>query len=117
MGFHISTLLAIHEFCLSLKLNNHVPSFIFLDQPSQAYFPEAIKDNEQAQKDSDDLVRVKAIFQAVAEFRKRTNRKVQVIILEHASHDIWGDIKGTQLIDNARWDKDNALIPESWFSE
>ncbi|MCU0442340.1 MAG: DUF3732 domain-containing protein [Bacteroidia bacterium] len=118
MGFHLSIILALHEFFLTLKSNNHTPSFIVFDQPSQAYFPEAIKSDEQQQMssiDSDDLVRVKAIFEAMSAFMKKTNGNTQIIVLEHASDQIWGGIDGTNYVDGIRWNKDNALIPNNWF--
>jgi len=41
MGYHLSTMFALHEHFLSLP-HNFVPSFILIDQPSQVYFPRDI---------------------------------------------------------------------------
>lgn len=115
MGYHVSTILALHNFFITLNTNNHVPTFIVFDQPSQAYFPEAIKNKEEEQQKSDDLVRVKAIFDAFSKFLKKNNFKTQVIVLEHASNEIWGDIENTHFVLNQRWDTSNALIPNEWI--
>ena len=45
MSYHISTILAIHEYLLTLADKNKVPTFIIFDQPSQVYFPELKKKN------------------------------------------------------------------------
>ncbi len=118
MGYHVATLLALHEFFLTLKPESHVPTFIIFDQPSQAYFPESIKNNEDAQKNrnSDDLERVKAIFQAFSKFYDKTNLQCQIIILEHASPEFWNDVQHTHYVGNKRWTKYDALIPETWLS-
>lgn len=116
MGYHVSTILALHDFFNSLDKNNHIPSFIVFDQPSQAYFPESLKDNETEQLNkSDDMIRVKAIFEALSSFLKRNNFKTQIIILEHASHNVWGEVENTHYIGGSRWSNTNALIPISWF--
>jgi hypothetical protein len=39
MGYHLATLLALHEYFISLNFS-HVPQFLVIDQPSQVYFPE-----------------------------------------------------------------------------
>ena len=38
MGYHIATLLALHEHFLGVG-HNPVPQFLIVDQPSQAFFP------------------------------------------------------------------------------
>lgn len=117
MGYHVSTLLALHEYFLSLKDQNLVPTFAIFDQPSQAYFPETIKDNivEQRKRKSDDLERVKAIFKAFSSFYVRTRSNCQIIVLEHASPEFWDDVPLTHYVGNKRWIKEDALIPSEWL--
>ncbi len=118
MGYHISALLALHEYFLSLKAKNHTPSFILFDQPSQAYFPDPtlLDSKNSTNKRSDDLERVKAIFRAFSEFLKRSDKKCQIIVLEHASKDYWGDVELTKQVGEKRWIKDDALIPKDWIN-
>ncbi len=117
LGYHIATLLSLQEYFLKLsKKNNHVPSFVVFDQPSQAYFPEVVKNDENSQLASDDLERVKSIFSAFSNFIERTKSDVQIIVLEHASHEIWSTIKHTHYVGGTRWVKGNALIPNEWMN-
>ena len=61
MGYHLSTIFALHEHFLSLP-HNFIPSFILIDQPSQVYFPkdypvtiDGIKTFAEFASQSDDL--------------------------------------------------------------
>lgn len=118
LGYHISAIISLHEYFLKLpKKDNHVPSLIVFDQPSQAYFPEIAKNDENTQMNSksDDLDRVRAIFNSLSTFLDRTKKGCQVIVLEHASNEIWGGIPNTHFVDGYRWIKDKALIPNNWM--
>jgi len=117
MGYHISALLALHEHFLSLKEKNHIPSFIIFDQPSQAYFPDPTKlHTKEPIKESDDLDRVKGIFKAFSTFLKRSQKKCQIIVLEHAGKAYWEDIELIKQVGGRRWIKGDALIPQEWLS-
>ncbi|AYB32512.1 DUF3732 domain-containing protein [Chryseolinea soli] len=117
MGYHVSTILALHDHFLKLKdENNYVPSFTVFDQPSQAYFPEMVrKIGKTPTVASDDLPRVRAIFQSFSKFTSDNKAKCQVIVLEHAGNDIWGNIENIHFVEGHRWTKDNALIPLAWL--
>lgn len=69
MGYHIATLLALHEYFVDLKWNP-VPQFLIIDQPSQVYFPEKIIQNQSEQEadltpnyKQEDIVRVQKFSQ------------------------------------------------------
>lgn len=113
LGYHISTILALHEYFLKLKENNFTPSFIVFDQPTQTYFPQGIS---QRNEGSDDIERVHAIFKAFLEFYKKSNNNVQIIVLEHADQKYWGKVENTKRI-GPRWNQNNdtALIPKAWM--
>ncbi|HMM04791.1 MULTISPECIES: DUF3732 domain-containing protein [unclassified Dysgonomonas] len=114
MSYHISTILAIHEYLLTLADKNKVPSFIIFDQPSQVYFPELKKD-----KLSEDqaVIKVKRIFKVLSEFKNRTESKIQIVIIEHAGEPTWKEYsKDIKLIKD--WhghSEDCALIPQIWI--
>lgn len=117
LGYHIATILSLQEYFLKLpKKDNHVPSFVVFDQPSQAYFPQFVKNDETSQLKSDDLDRVKSIFSTLSSFINSTKKASQIIVLEHASNDIWGSIENTFYVGGSRWVKDNALIPNEWMN-
>lgn len=113
MAYHISTMLALHEYFLELKNKNKVPSFLFFDQPSQVYFPE-LKQDSKIQ--DDDLERVRKIFKAFSIFMNRVKSKVQVVVLEHAGENAWESNDDVILL--KRWregEEDRALIPQDWY--
>jgi predicted nuclease of restriction endonuclease-like (RecB) superfamily len=114
MSYHISTILAIHEYLLTLDDKNRVPSFIIFDQPSQVYFPE-LKKEELAKDEA--VLKVKRIFKVLSEFKNRTASKVQTIIIEHAGENSWNEYSDdVKLIRNWHGDsEDNALIPKQWI--
>src|SRR5690606_11266967 len=112
MAYHISTLLAFHEFFLSV--NHHpTPSFIIFDQPTQVYFPEST-DNEETE--GEDLSRVKRIFEALNSAIERTEGKLQIIVLEHVGKSVWDGFEHISML--KRWrngEEDPALIPMDWI--
>lgn len=114
MSYHISTILAIHEYLITLTNKNKVPTFIIFDQPSQVYFPE-LKKEELTEDEA--VLKVKRIFKVLSEFKNRTNSKVQTIIIEHAGENSWSEYsENVKLIRNWHGDSDdNALIPKQWI--
>ncbi len=113
MAYHISTLLALHEFFLSNAFHP-APNFLILDQPTQVYFPET--DKESTEK-SDDIVRVKRIFEVLQRAIERTSGKLQIIVLEHVGNYAWEESKDVVGIKRWRIDEsDSALIPETWLN-
>lgn len=114
MSYHISTILAIHEYLLSTKEYNKVPSFIVLT--NHLKFISRTKEQKKVNNE-EAVLKVKRIFQVLADFKKRTNSQVQVIIIEHAGEATWKDYADCiKLIRNWRGKKkDNALIPEEWI--
>ncbi|WP_095113011.1 DUF3732 domain-containing protein [Pseudomonas sp. Irchel 3H7] len=123
MGYHIATFLGIHEY-LSKEENRKLPpfSFIVIDQPSQVYFPSntsgvnALDENFDAinQARPADVIATRRIFEVLAEGLKRAGHFVQIIVLEHAGPDIWGDIDDTVSVE--AWErKGDGLIPAHWI--
>lgn len=114
MSYHISTILAIHEYLLRLADKNKVPTFVIFDQPSQVYFPE-LKKEELTEDEA--VLKVKRIFKVLSEFKNRANSKVQTIIIEHAGENSWSEYsENVKLTRNWHGDSDdNALIPKQWI--
>jgi hypothetical protein len=110
VGHHIIIHLALHDWFSTKK--RPVPRFLFLDQPSQVYFPidndaEDIIDSVK-EEDRIAVVRMfKLIFDAIA----RLHPQIQVIITEHA------DLKEQWYKDAIveRWRGDEKLVPLSWL--
>jgi hypothetical protein len=120
MGYHVATLLALHEHFLNIGYNP-VPQFLIIDQPSQAFFPEALLPRPSGRKrgesepvmGSDDIVRVNRIFRALSMASKRTKNRVQLVIIDHADEMTWEGIDNVHVVE--RWRGGNALIPQDWL--
>jgi uncharacterized protein YlxW (UPF0749 family) len=115
MGYHVATLLALHEHFREVD-HNPVPKFLMIDQPSQAFFPEGIMAAKQAKGEkrvSDDLQRLQRLFKTLSDAVARTKGGLQIILLEHAEPETWKGIPHFSMPDG-QWRDDNALIPLDW---
>ncbi len=92
---------------LSCKENKSViPSFLFLDQPSQVYFP---KEYKQTEDDVDENIeQVKNIFKVIKDeleiIKKDCDFMPQVVIMDHA------DEKEFNTYVKKRWSKDGDKL-------
>jgi hypothetical protein len=114
LAYHLSALLAIHRFAFLNK--KALPSFLFLDQPTQVYFPSETKYKsvsgsiEETERDSD-LEKVRSLFKILYDFVKNEAPGFQIIVTEHANlRDQWFQ---DSIIEDP-WAKPPALIPEEW---
>jgi len=121
MGYHIATMLALHEYFIRELSWNPVSQFLVLDQPSQVYFPEKIVQNDNTIKNipeyqQEDIIRVRKIFTALSTLLnvQNSSKKLQVIVIEHADEVTWlGEEHNIHVV--ARWRASNeALIPDNW---
>ena len=109
VGYHLVGHLALHEWFT--KRSRPVPRFLFLDQPSQVYFPpEKDVDGSMAMIAEDDRHAVSRMFRFVFKVVKEIAPGFQVIITEHA--DINEDWYQGAVIE--RWRGGVKLIPEDW---
>jgi hypothetical protein len=121
MGYHVATLLALHELFLELgdTGSSPVPQFLFIDQPSQAFFPERMmaarrnSKESEPEADSDDVSRVQRIFRALSESVKRTKKRLQIVVIDHVGEAYWQSIPNVHVVE--RWRGDEALIPADWM--
>ncbi|MCB1228425.1 MAG: DUF3732 domain-containing protein [Verrucomicrobiales bacterium] len=115
MGYHVATLLALHEHFRKVG-HNPVPKFLMIDQPSQAFFPEGMMAARKAKGEkrvSDDLERLQRLFKTLSDAVTRTKGGLQIILLEHAEPETWKGIPNFSMPDG-QWRDDNALIPLDW---
>ena len=109
VGLHLVTHLALHNWFF--KKQRPVPQFLFLDQPSQAYFPpdtsaETVRDEiEVTNPDRQSVIRM---FKLIVEETKN----FQVIVTEHA--DIREDWYQALVRENW-WDGTLKLVPIEWI--
>lgn len=107
---HILVHLSLH--ILFVSKNSPVPRFLFIDQPSQVYFPEDVADEDGVSKGKKDEDRESVIrmFKLIIDVVKELDPEFQVIITDHArfNYDWFEEITVE------RWRNNKALVPKEW---
>ena len=117
LSYHLAISLGLQQFFLSQD-QNPVPSFIVYDQPSQVYFPKRMA-NREKETDLDpklpdeDIVAVQKAFKVISTVVQACKGELQVIVLDHAPENVWGNIQGVHLVEE--WREGKALIPKDWL--
>jgi hypothetical protein len=123
LAYHIAVILAFQSF-FQLQGNVSIPNFIVFDQPSQVYFPQYQRGNvvkeEFDLKDGftkdEDREGIKKVFGTFSKYLKEKDPNMQIIVMEHADEDIWGEIDNIHLV--ARWRGDfDKLVPHEWLEK
>lgn len=109
VGYHLVGHLALHHWFT--ERHRPVPRFLFLDQPSQVYFPaETDLDGSMDQVGEDDRGLVARMFKLVFDVVQDLAPHFQVIITEHADL----DEEWYQAAVVERWRGGTKLIPDDW---
>lgn len=125
---HISLFTAIHKYFCSIGEQSLIPPILFLDQPSQVYFPASIDNNEKfdakelkqkegkIEKLDEDLSSVSNLFNQLVFFCKTTPEETgitpQIIITDHADNlelDVDG-IDFESLVNGRRWREHGFIV-------
>lgn len=109
VGYHLIAHLALHEWFT--ERGRPVPRFLFLDQPSQVYFPpEKDVDGSMATVGEDDRRAVSRMFRFVFDVVEKLSPSFQVVITEHADiNEAWYQDAVVE-----RWRGGAKLIPDDW---
>jgi hypothetical protein len=115
LAYHIAVTLALQRFFIE-QPNHCVPGFLVYDQPSQVYFPRGfdIEDPRPGRTRDQNISAVRCVFQAIGDEVVAAKGTLQVITLDHAGPDVWGEIPGVALIEE--WRDNAALIPPHWMA-
>ncbi|MFP2895285.1 DUF3732 domain-containing protein [Corallococcus sp. 4LFB] len=109
VGYHLIAHLALHQWFV--QRSSPVPHFLFLDQPSQVYFPpEKDVDGSMALVPDDDRLAVSRMFELIFEAVAEVTPGLQVIMTEHA--DLNEDWYRKARVE--RWRGGLKLVPEDW---
>jgi len=103
LGCHLVALFAIHTFFRKNK--RPVPSFLFLDQPSQIFFP------PETDKSLVDKEEIRKVYKFIFERVKELFPDMQVIIVDHADID---EENFQKAVVEKWWDNKSMLVPISW---
>ncbi|WP_159690590.1 DUF3732 domain-containing protein [Cognatazoarcus halotolerans] len=123
LSYHLAVLLALHQFFLSQR-KGPVPAFLVLDQPSQVYFPkrimarpedEEVEEVEEPQLRDEDVDAVRQAFEVMGRVALDAKGGLQLIVLDHASRDVWGDIDG--VVGLPEWRNGVKLVPMAWLDD
>jgi hypothetical protein len=117
LSYHLAMLLALHQFYLS-QPNSPVPGFLVVDQPSQVYFPKnAVRRPDEEEQElrlrDEDIAAVQKAYEVLGKVVLQAKGKLQVIVLDHASRDLWGNIPG--VVGLKEWRDGIKLVPMKWL--
>ena len=109
VGYHLIAHLSLHRWFA--KRNRPVPRFLFLDQPSQIYFPpETDVDGTFESRGEDDRQAVGRMFRLIYDVVEELGVDFQVIVTEHA--DIKEDWYQAAIVE--KWRGGKKLVPDEW---
>jgi hypothetical protein len=116
LSYHVAVTLGLQEYFLRLS-DCPVPNFLVYDQPSQVYFPRRLVQREGEQQEEpnwqdQDVEAVRRVINGMASAIAHTKNKLQIIVLDHASEDVWGGLPLIHLVED--WRNGRALIPAEW---
>lgn len=107
VGYHLAATLGLQDHFV--REGRPVPSFLVLDQPTQAFFPSDRPQADVADQDRQDAL---AQFELFRDAVGALDGRLQVIVLDHADFDeAWFQDAVVE-----KWRDGRALIPASWYS-
>lgn len=119
MFLHLCLFMGIHELLIVQK-QKFVPQFLIMDQPSQPYYGDKARLDEEGELNlDDDRNTLKDAFSLINTFIKNIvieqNNEFQIILLEHAPEDYWEEpvLESFHLVE--QFVNGNALIPTRAF--
>lgn len=116
LAYHVAVMLALQRFFLS-EVMHPVPGLLIFDQPSQVYFPRGFDvehASERGRTRDQDVIAIRSVFEALGKEIVRAEGRLQVIVLDHAGPDVWGEIEGVTLA--GEWLGDEKLVPLDWIT-
>ena len=117
LAYHVAVTLALQGMFLNER-NHPVPGVLIYDQPSQVYFPtrRAMPTNGMGDMDhkfkDEDLEAVRKVFSLFSKVVSKKQDALQIIVLDHADEDVWGELPNVKLVEEWRG---KALVPLAWI--
>lgn len=106
VGVHLIAYFALQQFFINA--NRPVPRFLFLDQPSQVYFPSELDEKNI------DWNEVNKMYQFIIKRTEEVEGQLQVIIVDHAEPNNDKDLYKKYICENW-WPIDKNLVPNDWY--
>lgn len=108
VGVHLIAYFALQQFFINA--NRPVPRFLFLDQPSQVYFPSELDEKNI------DWNEVNKMYEFIVKRTEEMKGKLQVIIVDHAEPNKDKELYKKYICENW-WPIDKNLVPNDWYEE
>ena len=105
VGIHLITYFALQKFFV--KSHRPVPRFLFLDQPSQVYFPSELDEKKT------DIKMVNKLYDFIIQQVSDLSGELQVIIVDHVNLD--NEEFKKRIVED--WWGDNNLVPTEWYKK
>jgi hypothetical protein len=114
LSYHVAAILALQAFFLN-QTQSPVPALVIFDQPSQVYFPRRLARREAEMDEllDEDVQSIRGFFDAMGKLAVHFKGKLQIIVLDHAGSDVWGNLEGVELAEE--WRGEDYLVPPTWF--
>ncbi len=107
VGYHLITHLALHKWFIEQR--RPVPRFLFIDQPSQVYFPED-SDWINSESRGEDREKVSKMYHLALEIAEQLTPNFQIIMTDHANiNEKWFQDAVVE-----RWREGRKLVPVEW---
>lgn len=117
LSYHVACTLALHAQFLGQSASP-VPGMLVYDQPSQVYFPQTLARTpavgEDPQLRDEDVAAVRKVFEVFGTSVRAAKKGLQVIVLDHAGQEVWGDIEEVHMVEE--WRNGRALVPQAWLT-
>lgn len=104
VGVHLITYFALQYYFI--ESNRPVPRFLFLDQPSQVYFPSEL-DEQKIDEDE-----VNKMYKFIIDRTEELHGQLQVIVVDHTAGE---EDQSHQFVTESWWKDDKKLIPDDWY--
>lgn len=116
LSYHVAAILSLHRLFLE-QGHSPVPTFVFFDQPSQVYFPQKLAhsppEGADPQLSDEDAIAVRKVFAVLGDSVIEARGALQIVVLDHAGNDVWGNLPGVSLVEE--WRGGRALVPPEWI--
>lgn len=117
LAYHVAVTVGLQRFFIDSK-GHPVPGLLIYDQPSQVYFPRGFEGEHVSalgRTRDEDVAAVRRVFEALGKEAVEAKGRLQIIVLDHAGPDVWGEIDGVTLA--GEWRNHEKLVPEAWLNQ
>jgi len=111
IGYHLISHLALHRYFT--RQNRPVPRLLMLDQPTQAYYPSDIEQQEGVPEGEDDRAAVRRLFDLMRAVADELSPSMQIIACDHANL----PASWFQEAVAHNWRDGRKLIPDAWIEQ